>query len=60
MNFVYDAEDLYEEATFSHKYWISTLHVIMVPGVGQICGFLLTPPSGQPKMRLSNSDIWKW
>ena len=30
MNFVYDAEDLYEEATFSHKYWISFYHSVLL------------------------------
>ena len=32
------------------------------PGVVKVCGkiFGAPPPPGQPKVRLSNSDVWQW
>ena len=39
---------------------IITLHVMIIPGGDQIRRKSLGTPPGQPKMRLSNSDAWKW
>ena len=37
----------------------NTLHVIIILGVVQMCDKKSAPP-GQPKIRLSNADAWKW
>lgn len=38
----------------------ATLHLIIIPGVGPKVRKTNRRPLGQPKMRLSNSDAWKW
>jgi hypothetical protein len=45
MDFTHEASDLYEETTFSHKYWVSFYHSVLLltgndilpKGVVQIC-----------------------
>ena len=37
-----------------------TLHVIIIPGVGQTLKLVFGTPPGQPKLRLSSSDTCKW